>query len=101
GKAESAPGAMKSEQINGDLNQIVAGDDDEDVERYEQRKIERHPRLRAGEGSHAEPFWWMGSGNPCIAKAALYDAAHVGLAQVYSRIRKKPHSEPPLCRPRT
>src|SRR5690606_14451494 len=55
-EAEGTPGAVKAEQVYGQLNQIVAGDDDEDVKRYQQGQVERNPRLRDGYGRHVEPF---------------------------------------------
>src|SRR5690606_33128339 len=46
GKTERPPSAMKTEEINRNLHQVIAGDDDEDVESNQQAEIERHPRLR-------------------------------------------------------
>src|SRR5690606_27563022 len=53
GETKSPPSAMKPEQIDGYLHQIIAGDNNEDVESDQQAEIKRHPRMRERYGSHA------------------------------------------------
>lgn len=43
-KAERAPGAVKAEQHDRQLHQVIAGDDDGDVKSHQKREIERHAR---------------------------------------------------------
>jgi hypothetical protein len=45
-KTEGAPGAVKAQQCDGQLHQVIAGNHDGNVQRHQQRKKERHARRR-------------------------------------------------------